>query len=175
MFTALIIVTLIVCVLLMLIVLAQNPKGGGLSTQFGGAGASQLMGVKRTGDLLERLTWGFAVALMVFSLTAHAMLGSNSAPAQVRSVNMEKAKQGPAPTPTAAPVAPPPAGAEMPATDGAAPATTDDGFGSGEAAKPAAAEGMAKPVDKAASPAPTAAGEKVEKMIPNSAAPAPKK
>jgi preprotein translocase subunit SecG len=48
-------------VLLVLVVLAQNSKGGGLSSQFGGSGASNIIGVKKTGDVLERLTWGFAV------------------------------------------------------------------------------------------------------------------
>jgi preprotein translocase subunit SecG len=58
-------------VLLVLVVLAQNSKGGGLSNQFGGSGASNLIGVKKTGDLLERLTWGFAVAIMVFALATN--------------------------------------------------------------------------------------------------------
>lgn len=68
-----IIVTLIVivAVLLILVVLAQNPKGGGLSSQFGGSGTSQLMGVKKTGDLLEKLTWGFAIALLVLSVSTN--------------------------------------------------------------------------------------------------------
>jgi len=55
-------------ILLVLVVLAQNSKGGGLSNQFGGSGASNLIGVKKTGDVLERLTWGLAIAIMVFSL-----------------------------------------------------------------------------------------------------------
>lgn len=55
-------------ILLVLVVLAQNSKGGGLSNQFGGSGASNLIGVKKTGDVLERLTWGLAIAIMVFTL-----------------------------------------------------------------------------------------------------------
>jgi len=68
-----VIVTLIVivAVLLILVVLAQNPKGGGLSSQFGGSGTKQLMGVKKTGDLLEKLTWGFAIALLVLSVSTN--------------------------------------------------------------------------------------------------------
>ncbi len=68
-----IIVTLIVivAVLLILVVLAQNPKGGGLSSQFGGSGTTQLMGVKKTGDLLEKLTWGLAIALLVLSVSTN--------------------------------------------------------------------------------------------------------
>ena len=38
--------TILAALLLVLVVLAQNSKGGGLSSQFGGAGASQVMGVK---------------------------------------------------------------------------------------------------------------------------------
>jgi len=54
--------------MLVLVILAQNSKGGGLTSQFGGSGASNIMGVKKTGDLLERLTWGFVVAIMIIAL-----------------------------------------------------------------------------------------------------------
>lgn len=60
-------------VLLVLVVLAQNSKGGGLSSQFGGSG-NQVMGVKRTTDLLEKLTWGFAIAIIVFSMATTIVL-----------------------------------------------------------------------------------------------------
>ncbi len=71
MYTLFISLVLVAAVLLVLVVLAQNSKGGGLSGQFGGSGASNLIGVKKTGDLLERLTWGFAIAIMVFSLATN--------------------------------------------------------------------------------------------------------
>lgn len=58
-------------VLMVLVVLAQNSKGGGLSNQFGGSGASNLIGVKKTGDFLERTTWGLAIAIMVISLATN--------------------------------------------------------------------------------------------------------
>ena len=92
MYIALISIILFICVLLILVVLAQNPKGGGLSSQFGGGGASQLMGVKRTGDLLEKLTWGFAIGLMVLTLGTHMMIDS-STDTTIRSVNEERARQ----------------------------------------------------------------------------------
>ncbi|MCU0420589.1 MAG: preprotein translocase subunit SecG [Cyclobacteriaceae bacterium] len=66
-------------ILLVLVVLAQNSKGGGLTSQFGGSGASNLIGVKKTGDLLERLTWGFAVAVMVLSLSTSLVGKSTTA------------------------------------------------------------------------------------------------
>jgi preprotein translocase subunit SecG len=56
----------IVCILLILVVLIQNPKGGGLSSAF--AGSNQFMGVRKTGDFLEKATWGLAIALMALSL-----------------------------------------------------------------------------------------------------------
>ena len=57
MYIALISIIIFICVLLVLVVLAQNPKGGGLSSQFGGS-TSQLMGVRfqgtRMGDMVGR-------------------------------------------------------------------------------------------------------------------------
>ena len=98
MYIALVSIIIFVCVLLVLVVLAQNSKGGGLSGQFGGAGASQLMGVKRTGDLLEKLTWGFAIALMVLTLATHTILNNSDSGMVNRSVNQERAaQQAPAP------------------------------------------------------------------------------
>ncbi|MDX5348189.1 MAG: preprotein translocase subunit SecG [Hymenobacteraceae bacterium] len=93
MFIALISIIIFVCVLLVLVILAQNPKGGGLSSQCGGGSTSNLMGVKRTGDLLEKLTWGLAIALMVFSLSSHIMLSSDDMEAERRSINEERARQ----------------------------------------------------------------------------------
>ncbi|MBL0744289.1 preprotein translocase subunit SecG [Chryseolinea lacunae] len=57
--------------LLVLVILAQNSKGGGLTSQFGGSSASNIIGVKKTGDLLEKLTWGFIVGIMVLSLATN--------------------------------------------------------------------------------------------------------
>ncbi len=71
MYGIIIILIVIVAILLILVVLAQNPKGGGLSSQFGGSGTSQLMGVKKTGDLLEKLTWGFAIVLLTLSVATN--------------------------------------------------------------------------------------------------------
>ncbi|TXK45805.1 preprotein translocase subunit SecG [Pontibacter qinzhouensis] len=102
MYIALISIIIFVCVLLVLVVLAQNPKGGGLSSQFGGGGASQLMGVKRTGDLLEKLTWGFAIALVVLTLGTHMMLDSSGESSINRSVNEERARQSQLPAGPAA-------------------------------------------------------------------------
>jgi preprotein translocase subunit SecG len=63
------ILIIVVTVLLGLIVLVQNPKGGGLSDNIGGL-SNQFMGVKQTTDVLEKGTWifsGILVALCLFS------------------------------------------------------------------------------------------------------------
>jgi preprotein translocase subunit SecG len=56
-------------ILLVLVILAQNSKGGGLTSQFGGSAASNIIGVKKTGDLLEKLTWSFVLAIVVLTLS----------------------------------------------------------------------------------------------------------
>lgn len=131
MYYALIALILLICLLLALVVLAQNPKGGGISSQFGAGGAAQLMGVKRTGDLLEKLTWGFAIALMVLSLGTH-VIGGASAAGPARSVNQQKALETRIPA-TPAPAVP---GAGAPA---GTPATTP---ATAPAAQPAPAPGQ---------------------------------
>ena len=114
MYLALVILILIICFLLSLIVLAQNPKGGGISSQFGSGGAANLMGVKRTGDLLEKLTWGFAIGLIVITLATHMLSSGSSGP--VRSINQQAAQRAvvPATTPAPAPGAPAPSNVPAP-------------------------------------------------------------
>lgn len=68
MFTIIMTFIVIVSVLLILIVLAQNPKGGGLASNF--AGSNQIMGVRRTADFLEKATWTLAITLVVLSFLA---------------------------------------------------------------------------------------------------------
>lgn len=97
MYIAVISIIVFVCVLLILVVLAQNPKGGGLSSQFGGGGASQLMGVKRTGDLLEKLTWGFAIALVLLTLSTQLIRSTATDGGTTRSIIEERALQAPLP------------------------------------------------------------------------------
>jgi preprotein translocase subunit SecG len=67
-------------VLLVLVILAQNAKGGGLTSQFGGSAASNIIGVKKTGDLLEKLTWSFIIAIMVLSLSTNFITPNNQGP-----------------------------------------------------------------------------------------------
>lgn len=69
MYTVIIVLAIIVCVLLIAIVLIQNPKGGGLSQSFGGI-SNQIMGVQRSTDVVEKGTWYLAIALGVLCLSS---------------------------------------------------------------------------------------------------------
>lgn len=69
MYTLIVVLIIFCAILLVISVLAQNSKGGGLSGQFGGSGASNMFGVKKTGDFLEKSTWILAITIIVLSLT----------------------------------------------------------------------------------------------------------
>lgn len=121
MYLALIIIAALVSILLVLIVLVQNSKGGGLSSEFGGTGTSQMFGVKKTTDLLEQITWGFAGAILLLSLASYVVVKSGNASAGgINSANIEKAQSAPVPTGS---IAPGLSGAEA---DKAAPAAAAD-------------------------------------------------
>lgn len=108
------ILIIIVCALLVLVVLVQNSKGGGLSSSFGAS--NQVMGVKKTGDFLEKSTWGLAIALLVLSLASTAFINREDAGVQTESAikeqidNAQEAPQQEAPLPTGQEQPAPPAG-----------------------------------------------------------------
>ena len=68
MYTVIVILILVVSVLLGLVVLVQNSKGGGLISNFGSA--NQMMGVRQTTDFLEKATWTMAIILVVLCLVS---------------------------------------------------------------------------------------------------------
>ncbi len=63
--------------------MVQNPKGGGLSSSFGGGGTQQLGGVKKTGDFLDKSTWVLSTALLVLILLASTTLIQGNAEAAI--------------------------------------------------------------------------------------------
>lgn len=66
MFAVLIVLTLIAAVLLIGVVLIQKSKGGGLSSTF--AGSNQIMGVRRTNNFIEKVTWILAGAICLLAV-----------------------------------------------------------------------------------------------------------
>lgn len=72
MFTFISVLIFIAAVLLVLIVLVQNSKGGGLAANF--SASNQVMGVRKTADFLEKATWTLAGSLLFLSILASATI-----------------------------------------------------------------------------------------------------
>ena len=66
MYTLFIILIVIASFLMIGVVLIQESKGGGLSSNF--SSSNSIMGVRKTTDVVEKTTWGLAIALVVFSI-----------------------------------------------------------------------------------------------------------
>lgn len=76
MLSLILIVGLIGAVLMIVIVLIQNPKGGGLAANF--SSSNQIFGVKRTTEGVEKLTWIFAVIILLVSLSSSYYNGAST-------------------------------------------------------------------------------------------------
>ena len=68
MYIFLTILIVIAAILLTLLVLVQNSKGGGLAAGF--ASGNQVMGAPKTADFLEKATWTIVALIVVFSIAA---------------------------------------------------------------------------------------------------------
>lgn len=65
-FSIFLVLITIVCFLLIVVIMVQNPKGGGLSSTLGGS--TQMGGVQKTTDFLDKSTWTLAIALIALIL-----------------------------------------------------------------------------------------------------------
>lgn len=94
MFTVALIVITLICFLLILVVLIQNSKGGGLASGVSSSSAN-LIGVKRTSDLLENITWGLAITLLVGCLATNFIIDrdGDGNKEEINSVNVERASE----------------------------------------------------------------------------------
>ena len=107
-----VILVIIASLVLGLIVLIQNPKGGGLAGNIAGF-STQFMGVKQTTDVLEKGTWLFATIIGVLCLISSLFMGGSTgnsdsllekvntsgAPVQQAPAKSQPAQQQPAPAP----------------------------------------------------------------------------
>ena len=106
-----IILIIIACVVLSLIILVQNPKGGGLAGNIAGF-SSQFMGVKQTTDVLEKGTWIFAGVIAVLCIASTLFISGASDIDRTQNLGngfTNQQQQAPAQTPAApgpAPVQP---------------------------------------------------------------------
>ncbi len=105
------ILIIVVCILLILVVLVQNSKGGGLASSF--ASSNQVMGVRKTGDFLEKATWTLAASLLVLSVISTSFTKTSDGVTTgtgVESTTRRMSSEGAAPAePTNTPAAPSPA------------------------------------------------------------------
>jgi len=81
---------IVVCVILGLIILIQNPKGGGLASNVGGF-SNQLMGVKQTTDVLEKGTWAMAIVVGLLCLFSAVFISKGGT--ETRSIDKVNAAQ----------------------------------------------------------------------------------
>lgn len=65
-YTLFVVLIVLVALLMIFIVLIQESKGGGLASNFSSSNA--IMGVRKTTDVVEKLTWGLAAAMVIISV-----------------------------------------------------------------------------------------------------------
>ena len=103
MFTIFLVLIAIVCFLLVVVIMVQNPKGGGLSSSLGGS--TQLGGVQKTTDFLDKSTWTLATALMVLILLSSVSFNGNTSDSKIIDPAVPAAAK-PAPATPVAPATP---------------------------------------------------------------------
>lgn len=74
MYSLAITIEVLISIFLMLAVLMQSSKGGGLAGSFGGANLGTVFGVRRTSDFLTKLTQWLAGIFMILALVINMWL-----------------------------------------------------------------------------------------------------
>jgi preprotein translocase subunit SecG len=109
----------VVCFMVMLVVLIQPGKSGGLGAALGGAGAQQIFGGRGAGNFLTRTTWIAASVFFITSITlAYISTSTGDSLQKVGAArNRDSSESAPAQPPPAepAPTDTAPAGAAAPA------------------------------------------------------------
>ena len=76
MIVSLTILIALVSILLMAVILIQNPKGGGVDSTFGGNATNQMFGAAKSTDFVEKATWGLGAALFVLCIITAIVIGA---------------------------------------------------------------------------------------------------
>lgn len=84
------VITILICILLVLVILVQNSKGGGIQSQFGAA--TQIMGVKRGTEFIEKATWALSITLIALCVLMAPRTGGVSNDAEAGSLAKKKAQ-----------------------------------------------------------------------------------
>ncbi len=99
MYSVLVILVVIAALLMCLIVLVQESKGGGLASSF--AENNAMLGVRKTTDVVEKITWGLAIAMVVLSVASVGFLKTDVAGSSVMQVSDTEIAMPAMETPTA--------------------------------------------------------------------------
>jgi preprotein translocase subunit SecG len=120
-YTFLLTLLVIDCIVLMLAILLQAGKGTGLAANFGGASSSPdaFIGIRQAGNLLTKSSWWGGGIFLFLSFVLQLMSTHTSAPRSVLEKGLGNQPQNVAPPPTSAPAVP-----LEPAPSGNAPART---------------------------------------------------
>lgn len=68
----------IISVLLMIVILIQNPKGGGVDSTFGGNATNQMFGAAKSTDFVEKATWILGGALFLLCIITAVLINSGT-------------------------------------------------------------------------------------------------
>jgi preprotein translocase subunit SecG len=114
----------IACVVLMIVILLQQGKGGDIANAFGGGASQAVFGARAGATVLTKITTGLSAAFMVFALVL-AVWGARGTGSVVGGVEGPASPQLPAAATAPAPATPPASSTPAPATTepAAAPAT----------------------------------------------------
>ncbi|WP_268848960.1 preprotein translocase subunit SecG [Flavobacterium aestivum] len=107
MFSIFLVLITIVCFLLIVVIMVQNPKGGGLSSTI--SGSQMLGGVQKTTDFLDKSTWTLAtilIALILLSGLSFTGTLSDSDSKIIDNTEAAPVQNTPVPANTPAPVTP---------------------------------------------------------------------
>ncbi len=85
-------------ILLVLVVLIQNSKGGGISSNF--TSANQIMGARRGSDVIEKTTWTLSIVLLICCVlaapkTSGALDGADESITKQKATNAVAPQQAP--------------------------------------------------------------------------------
>jgi preprotein translocase subunit SecG len=109
-FSIFLVLITIVCFLLIVVIMVQNPKGGGLSSTLGGS--TQIGGVQKTTDFLDKSTWTLAAVLIALILMSSLSFGGSLGDSDSKIIDKTEKS---APTAPEAPVQNAPTGTTTPA------------------------------------------------------------
>lgn len=118
MYTLLVIIIVIVAILMIGIVLIQESKGGGLASNF--SSGNQVLGVRKTTDIVEKTTWALAAIMVVLSIAcAYVAPKASTEQSVFEGATPQTEKTNPITTPGFGADANPKAGAAAPANNAA--------------------------------------------------------